>query len=157
MKLNNTINIRTANEADLPMLVNCMVAMAKETEGLDLLPSVLEPGVSSGLNDPQKASYFVAEIDGGFAGTLMITKEWSDWRNAWVLWIQSVYTLPKYRKMGVYNSLYQHIVGLVASGDDFCGIRLYVDKTNTSAQAVYSKLGMNGDHYQLFEWFSTAE
>ena len=149
------IKIRNANLNDLPILVDSMIKMAKETEDLDLQPSVLEPGIKNGLIDPLKASYFIAEIDNHFAGTLMITKEWSDWRNAWVLWIQSVYTDINYRNKGVYKALYQYIKAMVDEHSEYCGIRLYVDKTNTSAQKVYTKLGMNGDHYQFFEWMET--
>lgn len=149
------IIIREARESDLNFLVGSMLKMAKETEDLDLSAEVLEPGIKNGLLDPLKAKYYIAEIDNNYAGTLMITKEWSDWRNAWVLWIQSVYTVMEYRKMGIYNSLYQHIKTLVKTNKEYCGIRLYVDKTNTPAQKVYTKLGMNGDHYQFFEWMES--
>ncbi len=146
------ISIREATIKDLDFLVDSMLKMAKETEDIDLLAHILEPGIKNGLLDPLKAKYYIAEIDNNYAGTLMITKEWSDWRNAWVLWIQSVYTVVEYRKKGVYNFLYQHIKNMVVNNENYCGIRLYVDKTNTSAQQVYSKLGMDGDHYQFFEW-----
>jgi GNAT superfamily N-acetyltransferase len=146
------IEIRDANVEDLDFLVDSMLKMAKETEDLNLSAEVLEPGIKNGLTDPRKAKYYIADIDNQYAGTLMITKEWSDWRNAWVLWIQSVYTVVEYRKKGVYNALYQHIKNMVASHEEYCGIRLYVDKTNIPAQKVYTKLGMNGDHYQFFEW-----
>lgn len=147
-----TIKIREAHQNDLDFLVDAMLKMAKETENLDLSYNVLEPGIKNGLLDPLKAKYFIAEIDNKYAGTLMITKEWSDWRNAWVLWIQSVYTVIEYRNKGVYNALYQHIKNMVLTNNQYCGIRLYVDKTNIPAQKVYTKLGMNGDHYQFFEW-----
>ncbi len=146
------IKIREANISDLNILVNSMVKMAKETEDLVLSPNVLEPGIRNGLNDKSKAEYFIAEINNDIAGMLMITKEWSDWRNAWVLWIQSVYTIKAYRKQGVYRALYQYIKQKVDDNKEYCGIRLYVDKTNISAQEVYTVLGMNGEHYQMFEW-----
>jgi ribosomal protein S18 acetylase RimI-like enzyme len=146
------IIIREATINDLDFLVDSMVKMAKETENLVLSPSILEPGIKSGLMDKLKANYFIAEINNQRAGTLMITKEWSDWRNAWVLWIQSVYTSESFRKLGVYKALYNHIKKLVIANPDFCGIRLYVDKTNKPAQNVYTTLGMNGEHYQMFEW-----
>ena len=146
------IEIRNANRGDLPVLLDFMLKMAEETEGLVLKSEVLQAGIENGLMDLHKANYFMAEMDGQIAGSLMITKEWSDWRNAWVLWIQSVYVRPIYRKQGVYKALYSHIQNLVRATDEYCGIRLYVDNTNTPAQKVYSKLGMNGDHYRLFEW-----
>ncbi len=146
------ISIREANNNDLEFLVDSMLKMAKETEGLELSAAVLEPGIRNGLNDKLKAQYYIAEIDKNYAGTLMITKEWSDWRNAWVLWIQSVYTVPHYRQKGVYAALYQFIKKMVVANKEYCGIRLYVDKTNVSAQKVYSKMGMNGEHYRFYEW-----
>ena len=145
------IVIRKANIYDTKTIVEFMLKMAKETEDLDLSAEILEPGIVNGINDSNKAEYFIAEIDNTIAGILMITKEWSDWRNAWVLWIQSVYTKKEYRRMGVYKALYNHIVELVESNADYCGIRLYVDSTNLNAINVYTKLGMNGEHYKLFE------
>lgn len=147
-----TIKIREARESDLVFLVDSMLKMAKETEDLELSENTLRQGIKNVLLDEHKAIYYIAEINNNYAGTLMITKEWSDWRNAWVLWIQSVYTVVEYRKNGVYKSLYQYIKQLVADNADYCGIRLYVDKTNIPAQKVYTKLGMNGNHYRFFEW-----
>lgn len=147
-----TIKIREARESDFVFLVDSQLKMAKETENLDLSEGLIEQGIKNVLLDEHKAIYYIAEINNNYAGTLMITKEWSDWRNAWVLWIQSVYTVIEYRKMGVYNSLYKYIKKMVADNDDYCGIRLYVDKTNIPAQKVYRKLGMNGNHYRFFEW-----
>ncbi len=145
------MNIRTATREDIPTLIDFMIAMARETEDLELKPEVLLPGVSAVLDDAQKGIYYIAEIEGEIAGSLMTTFEWSDWRNAWVLWVQSVYTRPEYRGKGVYKALYQNLVQKVELGE-YAGIRLYVDKTNTQAQKVYDKLGMNGDHYRFYEW-----
>ena len=152
MKNKEDIIIRKAEISDLTTLVGFMLKMAKETEDLNLDASVLEAGIAAGLADTEKAMYFIAEENGNSIGSLMITKEWSDWRNAWVLWIQSVYTVEKYRNKGVYRSLYNYIKQLVESQENYCGIRLYVDNTNITAQRVYSKLGMNGEHYKLYEW-----
>jgi ribosomal protein S18 acetylase RimI-like enzyme len=146
-----SIKIRKATISDLPTIVDFMLKMAKETEDLILSSAILSPGIESGLNNSNKAEYFIAEIDGKIAGSLMITKEWSDWRNAWILWIQSVYTVRKYRKMGVYKALYNFIEKKVEESQEYCGIRLYVDSTNHTAIKVYTKLGMNGNHYKLFE------
>jgi ribosomal protein S18 acetylase RimI-like enzyme len=94
----------------------------------------------------------LAELDKNIAGSLMITPEWSDWRGCWIWWIQSVFTLPIYRKQGVYKALYDFVMHEVENNNEIGGIRLYVDKTNHTAQKVYNHLGMNGEHYQLFEW-----
>ncbi|MCK5847295.1 MAG: GNAT family N-acetyltransferase [Bacteroidales bacterium] len=144
------VKVRQASIDDLDILVRYQLQMAKETENMKLDVEILTNGISQGLNDENKAIYFVAEIRDVVIGTLMITKEWSDWRNVWVLWIQSVYVDKDYRGRGVYKELYNHIKGIV-SAENFGGIRLYVDKTNINAQNVYTKLGMNGDHYKLFE------
>jgi ribosomal protein S18 acetylase RimI-like enzyme len=145
------LKIRIATTEDLEVLVGFMVAMAKETEDLVLEHEVLNPGIKAALLDERKGIYYIAEIEGEVAGSLMTTFEWSDWRNAWVLWIQSVYTHPDFRGKGVYKALYQNLVNKVDAGE-YAGIRLYVDKTNTNAQRVYEKLGMNGEHYYFYEW-----
>jgi len=82
----------------------------------------------------------------------MLTPEWSDWRNCWVMWIQSVYILPEFREIGVFKSMYNYVLENVAMSDDVSGLRLYVDRTNLKAIQVYKKMGMDGNHYQLFEW-----
>ncbi|RLD46977.1 MAG: GNAT family N-acetyltransferase [Bacteroidetes bacterium] len=143
--------IRQAEESDLNTLVGFQLKMALETEDLKLDKQVLSNGISAGLRDENKATYFVAENKNIIVGTLMITKEWSDWRYAWVIWIQSVYVDEAYRGKGIYRALYNYIKDKVKNDSTIGGIRLYVDKTNTIAQKVYTNLGMNGDHYQLFE------
>ena len=95
---------------------------------------------------------FVAELDEQVIGQLMITYEWSDWRNGTVLWIQSVYVLPEQRGRGVYRALWEHLRERVEASPDLHGLRLYVDKRNTAAQRVYTRLGMTREHYDLFEW-----
>jgi GNAT superfamily N-acetyltransferase len=145
------IKIRKATQSDLNTLVDFMIEMAHETEGLRLKPEVLQPGIGAALKDEHKGIYYIAEIEGAIAGSLMTTFEWSDWRNAWVLWVQSVYTHPDYRGKGVYKSLYQNLIEKVENGK-YAGIRLYVDKTNVEAQKVYEKLGMDGSHYNFYEW-----
>ncbi|MDN4165633.1 GNAT family N-acetyltransferase [Cytophagales bacterium LB-30] len=144
--------IRSAQEKDLPQLVAFQLAMALETENLQLDPAVLTQGMQAVLSDANKGAYFVAEMEGKVVGSLMITYEWSDWRNGMVWWIQSVFVDKDFRGKGVYKALYTHIQDLVKADEKIRGIRLYVDKTNTSAQAVYKKLGMNGEHYATFEW-----
>ena len=146
------ILVRAAKSADRSTIVDFQMAMALETESLELDKGVLALGVDAVLEDSSKARYFIAEEGGKSAGMLMITLEWSDWRNGWVWWIQSVYTAPAYRKQGVYKQLYEYIKSLVAASDNIRGIRLYVDNRNVAAQKVYRSLGMNGDHYTTYEW-----
>ncbi len=145
------IEIRKGVESDLDTLVDFMVLMAKETEDLNLKDEILRQGIKAALVDEQKGIYYIAEINGHIAGSLMTTFEWSDWRNNWVLWIQSVYTYPTFRGKGVYKALYENLKAKVDRGE-YAGIRLYVDKTNTSAQKVYEQLGMDGNHYHFYEW-----
>ena len=86
-------------------------------------------------------------------GGLLLTFEWSDWRNAQIVWIQSVYVIPSLRRQGVFRGLLDHVRQLVSSRADWCGVRLYVDNRNENAQSTYRDLGMNGEHYRVFEWF----
>lgn len=145
-------NIRKATTGDISQIVDFQLNMALETERLELNRDILTAGVKNVLTGERGASYYMTEIDGTLAGMLMITLEWSDWRNGWVWWIQSVYVRPEFRGKGLYKMLYSHIVSLAEKSDDIMGIRLYVDKTNTNAQKVYKTLGMNGDHYLVYEW-----
>jgi GNAT superfamily N-acetyltransferase len=146
------VQIRVATEEDKDFIADFQMKMARETEGLELRPEVLNEGVLRVLRDPEKGKYFVADDGGKVVGSLLITYEWSDWRNRWVLWIQSVYVLPEYRQQGVFRALYQHIKDWALRDTGVAGIRLYVDKTNQKAIQVYRKLGMDGEHYRLFEW-----
>jgi len=144
--------VREATEKDIPHLLDFQLKMALETENITLEISSLTMGVNKLFKDPTKGKYYVAEDDKNICGCLMTTFEWSDWRNGTVLWIQSVYVAREYRGKGVYKKLYNHIKQLVEEAPDLKGIRLYVDKTNTVAQEVYKSLGMNGEHYSVFEW-----
>ncbi|MBN2237233.1 MAG: GNAT family N-acetyltransferase [Bacteroidales bacterium] len=146
------IQIRRAKESDLQSIVEFQVAMAFETENLLLDKPTVEKGVTAAYHDASKGQYFVTEIDGEVASSLMITPEWSDWRNGVVYWIQSVFVKEKYRRMGIYRKMYAYIQEIVKTDNKVRGIRLYVDKTNVNAQKTYTNTGMNGDHYQLFEW-----
>jgi GNAT superfamily N-acetyltransferase len=141
---------RSATSQDQSEIQRFQIAMAFESEKLRLDPPTCEKGVRAVLEDPHKGRYFVAESDGKVIGSLMLINEWSDWRNGVVWWIHSVYVTPEYRKKGVFRGLYQYIKKLADPG--VRGLRLYVDKGNEPAQRVYEKLGMNSDHYHLFEW-----
>lgn len=126
-------------------------AMALETEGKTLDSQILTSGVESVFHDDKKGFYVVAEDEGKIAGGLMITFEWSDWRDGWFWWIQSVYILPEYRGRRIYSLLYQFVKDEANKQGDVCGFRLYVEKENTRAQKVYEKLGMEETHYLMYE------
>lgn len=144
--------IRQANITDSASIVEFQLAMAWETEKLELHEPTVIKGVAAVFNDTSKGIYYVAETDGKVVGSLLTTFEWSDWRNGTVLWIQSVYVRPEYRKRSIFSRLYKHIRELVATNNDLRGIRLYADKTNIPAHGVYEHLGMTAEHYQMFEW-----
>jgi len=144
--------IRKAIESDSAHIVEFQLAMAMETESLHLDKPTVTKGVAAVFSDSSKGTYYVAETEGKVVGSLLTTFEWSDWRNGTVLWIQSVYVRPEYRKRSIFSKLYKHIQEKVASNPDLRGIRLYADKTNTAAHGVYEHLGMTAEHYQMFEW-----
>jgi ribosomal protein S18 acetylase RimI-like enzyme len=144
--------VREATEQDIPSLLDFQLKMALETENITLEISSLTMGVHRLFKDPTKGRYYVAEANTEIIGCLMTTYEWSDWRNGTVLWIQSVYVAKEHRGSGVYKKMYNYIKQLVEGDPDLKGIRLYVDKTNANAQKTYQKIGMNGDHYTVYEW-----
>ncbi|MBA4408194.1 MAG: GNAT family N-acetyltransferase [Odoribacter sp.] len=144
--------IRQANEKDSSSIVEFQLAMAMETEQLQLHEPTVIKGVAAVFKDSSKGIYYVAETEGKVVGSLLTTFEWSDWRNGTVLWIQSVYVKPEYRKRSIFSQLYKHIQTRVNSNPDLRGIRLYADKTNIPAHGVYEHLGMTAEHYQMFEW-----
>ena len=146
------LKIRNAHEEDAEIIVHFQMEMAYETEQLRLNKEQVSEGVLNVLRDVQKGRYFLAQWKDKVAGSLLITTEWSDWRNQWVLWIQSVYVLPEYRRKGIFKSLYNHVKSLAMDDKEVAGLRLYVDKSNDKAIEVYKKLGMDGDHYRVFEW-----
>ena len=147
------INVSPAVSGDIPAIIDFQLAMAMETEGLQLDKATLEQGVKAVFGDPTKGAYYIAKKDTIPLGVLMTTYEWSDWRNGPILWIQSVYVKKEYRKQGIYRKLYEYVKSLVLPKDSpYRGIRLYVDKSNVTAQKVYEKLGMNNHHYEMYEW-----
>jgi ribosomal protein S18 acetylase RimI-like enzyme len=147
----NTITIRPAAPADAEIIVRYNAAIASETEHLSLDLTRLKAGVEAVLNDPSKGFYIVAESGGRIVGQLMVTYEWSDWRNGVFWWIQSVYVDPEFRKQGVFTTLYRHIEHQAHRDGSVCGIRLYVERENKRAQATYKKMGMDETVYQLYE------
>lgn len=146
------MHYRDATPADAAVIVDFQMAMAQETEDFALDRAVCAKGVQAVFADHARGRYFVAEELGQLVASLMITLEWSDWRNGVVWWIQSVYVRPEHRRRGVYAGLYDHVKQIAERDRDVRGIRLYVDKRNTTAQEVYRRMGMNGEHYQVFEW-----
>ena len=149
--------VREAQPPDQHSIVKAQLAMAMESEELKLNESTLAKGVEAVFSDPTKGQYWIAETDSNeIAGCLLCVPEWSDWRNATVLWIHSVYTWPTFRKQGVYKKLYSHLKAKVEGDSKYAGLRLYVEKQNLSAETVYQKLGMSSEHYNLYEWLKPS-
>ena len=150
------LGVRRATIQDLDVLVAFNSVMAWESEGKTLDQQRLRDGVAPLLNDwddrgDDRGFYLVAEVEGGVVGQLLITYEWSDWRNAYFWWIQSVYVASDWRRRGVYRKLHEYVLDQARLRGDVCGIRLYVDRNNHVAQQVYSDLGMDRSHYDMFE------
>ena len=127
------------------------LAMAEETEQKSLDPNLLLAGIDSVFESPNKGFYIVAELENRIVGGLLITYEWSDWRNATFWWIQSVFVDGNWRRKGIYRSMHDHVLSYAESREGICGIRLYVERTNKIAQQTYSDLGMAHSHYDLYE------
>ena len=146
-----SVTIRRATLEDARLIAGFNVAMARESEDRGLDAALLEQGVRHVLIEPRDGFYLVAEVDGEAAGSLMVTYEWSDWRNGCFWWIQSVYVLPEFRRRGVYSRLHARVCDAALADGRACGIRLYVERDNAGAQATYSHLGMTETDYRLFE------
>ncbi len=145
------VTIRHAKLDDLQSIVEFNCARALETEGLNLVLSVVSQGVKKLLRDENLGFYVVAQKNEEIIACLMITTEWSDWRNSVFWWVQSVYVRPDFRKQGVYRLLYQFVQNLANKNSDVAGFRLYVGKENSQAQKTYTSLGMAETHYFMFE------
>jgi ribosomal protein S18 acetylase RimI-like enzyme len=143
--------IRLAQKSDVDALVEFNQAMAIETENKRLDTAILRPGVEGVFADANKGFYVVADDGIKIIGGLMVTFEWSDWRNAWFWWIQSVYVLPEARGQGIYSSLYEFVKKKAEEAGNVCGYRLYVEKDNLRAQRIYEKSGMEASHYLMYE------
>ncbi len=143
--------IRKALAQDAAELADFNIRMARETEGMELIPEVIRSGVETMIANPDWGFYLVVELDNGIQASLMITTEWSDWRNGMFWWIQSVYVRPEYRRQGLYRELYARVKEYAEQEPQVCGFRLYVERDNEAAQKSYTALGMHETPYRLFE------
>lgn len=145
------VAIRQATVADVEIVVEYNARLAEETERTQLDRQRLRRGVTAILSDSAKGLYFLAEVDGQAVGQISVTYEWSDWRNGNFWWLQSVYIAEASRGSGVLKCLFNHLISLSEVNSSICGLRLYVDKENDPARAVYSRLGFESAHYDMME------
>jgi ribosomal protein S18 acetylase RimI-like enzyme len=155
--VNPKIEIRKGTPEDLNQLLKAQVQMAYESESVHLDEQSLKAGLQAVLSDSSLGQYWIAfSSQRSFLGTLMITREWSDWRNGFVLWIQSVFVAPEFRRQGIYRALYSFIKQKAEDDPLIVGVRLYVEKENERAIQTYRRLGMNSDRYVVCEWLKTS-
>lgn len=145
------VTIRQAKPGDRPLIAQFNALLALETENRTLDHLVVLKGVETVLSDSSKGAYYVADLDGAIVGQLMITYEWSDWRNGTFWWIQSVYVREEFRGRGIFKALYRHVEALARQNKGVCGLRLYVEHNNRDAVKTYRKLGMHKTEYDLYE------
>jgi GNAT superfamily N-acetyltransferase len=145
------VQVRWAEPQDVNSIVEFNAALALESEGKSLDLDRLRDGVDGIFGHPERGFYLVAELAGGMVGQLLVTTEWSDWRNGDFWWIQSVYVAADYRRQGVYRALHNHVLSAARSRTDVCGVRLYVDQDNHVARQVYASLDMQQSHYDMLE------
>lgn len=148
----SAFTIREACPSDAPAIISYNLALATETEDKTLDPAVLSRGVETALADPWKIRYWVAELDGQVIGMAGVTFEWSDWRNGWIWWFQSVFVHPDHRGQGVLRSLFAAIQKAGADAG-VIGWRLYVEQANHPAHKVYRALGLKPGGYDVYENF----
>lgn len=149
--INSQIDIRIADINDAPVIARFTGSMALETEGMELDADVVLSGVANAIKNEKFGFYVVAQKDGAAIACMMVTYEWSDWRNGVQWWLQSVYVEPDSRNMGVFSEMFDFVVGLASKEENVCGIRLYVDRSNASAISTYESLGFTPTDYLLFE------
>lgn len=149
--MNSEIIIRPASPADHAVLRDFNAAMALETEHKELDRATLGAGIQAVFDAPGHGRYWVAERDGTVVGALLLTYEWSDWRNGLWWWIQSVYVAPAARRGGVFRSLYRAVEAAARATPGVVGLRLYVERDNRGAQATYAALGMSDSHYMMLQ------
>jgi GNAT superfamily N-acetyltransferase len=147
------IRVIDARRSDIPAIVGFNAALARETEHKELPLDILTRGVTRLLDKPEFGQYFVAEVDGKVVGCMMITYEWSDWRDGLIYWLQSVYVRTEYRRRGVFKAMLSAVENKAMTSPDVCGLRLYVERENAPAQATYEKHGLGPTPYQVMERF----
>ena len=145
------ITIRKANQNDSEKIISFQLAMASETEDLALDTSIVTRGVNAVFASQEKGMYYVAEDKGEVVASLLITYEWSDWRNTDVWWFQSVYVIPASRRKGIFTMMYSHVKD-EAIKQNIAGLRLYVESNNSTARKTYEAMGMSCQHYTMYEW-----
>ncbi len=145
------MEIRFATAEDADTIARFNQAMAMETENKVLAGEVIGTGVRTLMQNPRDGFYVVAVVEGVIAASLLVTSEWSDWRNGFFWWIQSVYVDKTYRRRGLYSAMYRFVKNEAAQRTDICGFRLYVEQENASAQQTYEYLGMERTAYILYE------
>ena len=147
-----SVRIRPATRDDVATLARFNQAMAQESEGKPLDTATVRAGLSALFDRPSEGQYVVAvDAHGAPVGALLLTYEWSDWRNGRFWWIQSVYVVPQARRRGVYRALHRHVRDAARSDPQVCGLRLYVERDNVTAQSTYRALGMTETPYRLYE------
>ncbi len=145
------VTIRDARPDDLDFIVAANTALARESENIELDPALVKPGVAAVLGNPSLGRYFIAESGGAPIGQMMLTFEWSDWRNGVFWWIQSVFVDPTHRDQGVFSQLFRHVMNEADRNPEVCGLRLYVDRSNHRARSIYAHLGLHHSNYEVME------
>jgi len=145
------LHLRRGELRDADAIARFNAQMAFETEGKELIPGVIAAGVRRLVETPSLGFYLVAEHEDRVIAGLMVTNEWSDWRNGLFWWIQSVYVEKAFRRQGVYRRMYEKVRELATADAGVCGFRLYVEKDNEVAHATYASLGMKETDYLLYE------
>ncbi|EAY25130.1 GNAT family N-acetyltransferase [Microscilla marina] len=152
--LKENIYIETASVQDAELLADLQCKMAWETEEYMLDRNTVLQGLQALFNDVSKGIYYKVTHNEQVIGCMLNTFEWSEWRNGYVLWIQSLYIVPEFRAQGLFKLMYQYLQHKVKADNNLMGIRLYVDKTNVKASQVYKAIGMSDEHYTFFEWLN---
>jgi len=145
------ISIRQANRSDAEIIIGFQENMALETESIILDNKIICSGVYAVFDDPSRGRYYVACSESKVLASLLITYEWSDWRNCYIWWFQSVFIMPEYRRRGIFKQMYEFIRDK-ACNEGIGGLRLYVELNNKKAQKTYEAMGMCGEHYKMYEW-----
>jgi ribosomal protein S18 acetylase RimI-like enzyme len=154
--MSGEIVIRRGVPSDAATITDFNVRLAWESEELRLDPRTVRQGVEAVLHDRAESFYFVAQSTDEIAGQLMLTREWSDWRNGWIYWIQSVYVAEPFRRRGIFRQLFETARDYVQHQPNAVAIRLYVEEENRPAQESYLKLGLNFSGYRVMEWMKDA-